>query len=327
MYRLSTGFVTITTGITRYTMQLELLPFRELLLASSLLVFAGCARAPAPLEIDTTLTPTARVGQPAYTATVQIEDTPRITETVQKVIYPTLTPTAMVGQHPYTATVQIEDESHTTQTVQVNYLLYLPESYGRDPQHRWPLILFLHGRGERGDDLELLKKHPLPKILEQQSGFPAVVISPQQSLQRLSWSDMIDPLNALLDQIQGKYSIDPQRVYLTGLSMGGFGAWEFALRYPTRFAAVVPVSGGYREGSRVAPENICDLKDVPIWVFHGGSDTIVPSFHSEILVEALQACGSNVRFTLYAGAEHEDGFLRAYADPELFAWLFAQIQE
>jgi len=266
--------------------------YRELLLASSVLVFAGCSRILAPLPINVTPTPTARV-----------------------------------GQHAYTTTVQIEDESHITQTVQVNYLLYVPESYGQDPQQRWPLILFLHGRGERGDNLELLKKHPLPRILEQQSDFPAVVISPQLSLQRFWWSDMIDPLNALLDQIQVEYSVDPQRVYLTGLSMGGFGAWEFALRYPTRFAAVVPIAGGYREGSRVIPENICSLKDVPIWVFHGGNDTIVPSFHSEILVEALQACGSDVRFTLYSDAEHEGSFLQAYAEPELFPWLFAQTQE
>jgi predicted peptidase len=223
--------------------------------------------------------------------------------------------------------VQIVDESHIKQRVQVNYLLYLPESYGQNPLKKWPLILFLHGRGERGKDLELLKKHPLPKILEGQADFPAIVVSPQLSEQKLSWSGMIDPLNALLDKIQAKYSVDPRRVYLTGLSMGGFGTWEFALRYPARFAAIVPVSGGYREGSRAAPENICDLKDVPIWVFHGGSDEIVPSFHSEILVEALQACGSNVRFTRYAGAEHEEGFLQAYAEPELFPWLFAQTHD
>ena len=282
------------TGITGDRMPPKLYPrlYRELLLASSVLVFAGCSRVPAPLPINVTPTPTARV-----------------------------------GQHAYTTTVQIEDESHITQTLQVNYLLYVPESYGQDPQQRWPVILFLHGRGERGDNLELIKKHPLPRILEQQSDFPAVVISPQLSLQRFWWSDMIDPLNALLDQIQVEYSVDPQRVYLTGLSMGGFGAWEFALRYPTRFAAVVPIAGGYREGSRVIPENICSLKDVPIWVFHGGNDTIVPSFHSEILVEALQACGSDVRFTLYSDAEHEGSFLQAYAEPELFPWLFAQTQE
>lgn len=289
-------------------MQPELfpLPYRELLLAACLLVFAGCARVPAPMANEATFTPTARVRNDA-----------------------TLTPTARlrVGQHPYTTTVQIEDESHMMQAVQVNYLLYLPESYGQDPQKRWPLILFLHGRGERGDDLELLKKHPLPKILEQKTDFPAVVISPQLSLERFWWSDMIDPLNALLDQIQVEYAVDPQRVYLTGLSMGGFGAWEFALRYPTRFAAVVPIAGGYREGSRNVPENICNLKDIPIWVFHGGGDTTVPSFHSEILVEALQACGSDVRYTLYADTEHEDSFLQAYAEPELFPWLFAQTQE
>ena len=294
MYRLSTCSVTIMDVTTGFRMSPKLLPItvQALLLASSLFVFAGCARIPAPVTRDATLTPSARV-----------------------------------GQHPYTATVQIEDESHIVQTVQVRYLLYLPESYGQDPQKQWPLILFLHGRGERGEDLELLKNHPLPKILEEQASFPAIVVSPQLSLKKLWWSDMIDPLNVLLDQVQAKYSIDTQRIYLTGLSMGGFGTWEFALRYPARFAAIVPVSGGYREGSRAIPENICALKDIPIWVFHGGSDTIVPSFHSEILVEALQACGNDVRFTLYADAEHEDGFLQAYAEPELFPWLFAQTQD
>jgi predicted peptidase len=109
--------------------------------------------------------------------------------------------------------------------------------------------------------------------------------------------------------------------------MGGFGSWEYALRYPKRFAAVVPIAGGYWEGRRIVPENICILKDVPIWAFHGGSDTTVQSWQSEILVEALKACGSTIRFTLYSDAEHEDSFLRAYADPELYPWLFAQTQQ
>jgi len=262
------------------------------LVASFSLLFAGCARIPAP-----------------------------------EVTVPTLTPTVSVGQHPYTATVQIENKFHVVQTVQVDYLLYLPDAYGQDPQQKWPLILFLHGRGERGDDLELLKKNPIPQILEQQAGFPAMVVSPQLSRQKMWWSDMIDPLNALLYQIQAEYSVDPQRIYLTGLSMGGFGAWEFALRYPQRFAAVVPIAGGYKEGDSIIPENICDLKEVPIWVFHGAHDTIVKPVMSEVLVDALKACGSNVRFTLYADAEHEESFLWAYADPELYDWVFAQTKE
>jgi len=294
-------------------MQPELLhtPFWGLLLLASFsLLCGGCARMPAPEGAGETLTPTETGATFAPTVTGE-----------------KFTPTVHAGQHPHSVKVQIADKSLISQTVQVNYLLYLPESYGQDPQQRWPLILFLHGRGERGQNLELLKKHPLPKILDGQADFPAIVVSPQLPLKKFWWSEMIDPLSVLLDQIQAEYSVDPRRIYLTGLSMGGFGAWEFALRYPTRFAAVVPIAGGYREGSRIVPENICDIKDVPMWVFHGSRDTTVPSFHSEILVEALQACGSNVRFTLYADAEHEDSFQRAYAEPELIPWLLAQTQE
>jgi predicted peptidase len=134
---------------------------------------------------------------------------------------------------------------------------------------------------------------------------------------------MIDPLDALLDQLQAIYAVDPKRIYLTGLSMGGYGAWEFALRYPGRFAAVVPIAGGY-EGMRSVPENICDLQSVPLWVFHGASDTTVPPSESQVLVDALGACGGDVRFTLYPGADHESSFYQAYADPELYRWLADQ---
>jgi predicted peptidase len=240
-----------------------------------------------------------------------------------EVAYPALSPTVSAGQHPYSSQAQIETANHVTQSVQMNYLLYVPEAYGKDLQQKWPLILFLHGRGERGDDLELLKKHPLPKTLEQQADFPFIVVSPQHPLDGYSWSDMIDPLNALLDQIQATYLVDPKRIYLTGLSMGGYGAWGFALRYPGRFAAVVPIAGGY-EGSRGVPDNICELRDVPIWAFHGGGDTIVPPSASEVLVEALKACGGNVRFTLYPETDHEESWIRAYADPDLYQWLAAQ---
>lgn len=227
------------------------------------------------------------------------------------------------GQHPYSMVVQVETSDHQTQTVQVNFLLYLPESYGQDPLQKWPLILFLHGRGERGNDLNLIKKHPLPKTLESQADFPFIVISPQLSLESITWATMVEPLNALLDQIQKLYAVDPKRIYLTGLSMGGYGAWEFAARYPERFAAVAPIAGGY-DGPGGVPENICELKQVPFWVFHGASDTIVPPSEAEVVVEALQACGGNVRNTLFPGADHESSFYQAYADPELYHWLAMQ---
>lgn len=229
----------------------------------------------------------------------------------------------VVGQHPHSTKVVVKGGPQGKRIVPLKYLLYLPESYGKSRPVEWPLILFLHGRGERGNDLELLKKHPLPKMLDWQSDFPFVVLSPQLSLALELWTEMIEPLSALLDQIQATYSIDDQRIYLTGLSMGGAGTWAFALNYPERFAALAPIASFYREDSFEVPDNICDLKDVPIWAFHGDSDEIVPAAKSEVLVEALLKCGGNVRFTLYPGADHIDSWMRAYADPELYSWLLS----
>ncbi len=240
---------------------------------------------------------------------------------------PTPTPTIQVGQHAYSTTLQFETASHIMQTVRLNYLLYLPETYGENPRQKWPLILYLHGRGERGAVVEMLKKHPLPKLLAEQTDFPFIVVSPQRSTDALWWSDLIDPLNTLLDQVQEIYAVDSERIYLTGISMGGFGAWEFALRYPDRFAAVVPIAGGYAEGSRVTPKDICNLRDVPVWAFHGTGDTQVDFFQSDVMVKALQACGGNVRFTVYDGEDHEGSWNRAYADPQLYEWLLAQRRE
>jgi predicted peptidase len=229
-----------------------------------------------------------------------------------------------IGQHPYSSKAQIETVTTITKTVEVNYLLYLPGDYAKDPHQKWPLILFLHGSGERGSDLELLKKQPLPKTLDQQKDFPFVVLSPQLPLAMGNWSAWIDPVNILLDQIQATTSVDTQRVYLTGLSMGGFGAWEFALRYPRRFAAIVPIAGGFRHQSNATPENICDLTELPVWVFHGARDINVVPRQSKDMVDALKACGGNVKFTLYPDADHAASWTRAYADPELYKWLLEQ---
>jgi predicted peptidase len=228
------------------------------------------------------------------------------------------------GQHACSSKVQTETTSGTRRTVTVNYLLYLPDAYVQASRRKWPLILFLHGSDERGKDLELLTTQPLPKMLAQQADFPFIVVSPQLPLARRSWSDRIEPLNRLLDRIASVYAVDRRRVYLTGISLGAFGAWEFALRYPNRFAAIVPIAGGYKYQRNTVPENICDLKDIPIWVFHGGSDTTIRPNQSQILVDALKACGSKVRFTLYPGVDHVESWTRAYADPGLYKWLLKQ---
>ena len=206
-----------------------------------------------------------------------------------------------------------EREIEIVKTVRLRYLLFLPDEYSRDPKRKWPLILFLHGAGERGDDLDLLKRHGIPKITERWRDFPFIAVSPQ--CPRYSWwTAEIESLNALLDHIVESYSVDVSRVYLTGLSMGGFGTWRLAASYPERFAAIAPICGG---GD---PEWAPRLKDIPVWVFHGAKDEIVPLSESEKMVEALKACGGNVRFTVYPDAGH-DSWTQTYENPELYEWF------
>jgi predicted peptidase len=208
----------------------------------------------------------------------------------------------------------------------VNYLLFLPPEYGDDPQRRWPLMVFLHGVAKRGDtleDLRLLKRDGPPMIVEEERNFPFVVLSPQCPSDSY-WPLELSKVEQLLDHVVGTYALDADRLILTGLSMGGYGVWHWALRDPIRFAAVAPIAGGYEHGSDVVPDNICDIKDLPIWVFHGGADEAVLPKQSEILVDALKACGSLVRFTVYPGASHAQSWKQAYADPALYEWMLAQ---
>lgn len=227
--------------------------------------------------------------------------------------------TPQVGQHAGTFTVTSGPSVGT-----VRYLLYVPEAYGWNRGERWPLILFLHGMGERGSDLEMLKRHPLPQMLETRRDFPFIVVSPQLSDELFAWDTEIELLDALITEIQAKLSVDPRRIYMTGLSMGGAGTWAFALRRPGRFAAIVPIAGYYRYQSREVPADIRGLRDLPTWVFHGAQDTSVQLYQAELLVEALRAWGSSVRFTVYEDAGHEDTWRKAYADPALFEWLATQ---
>lgn len=224
-----------------------------------------------------------------------------------------------VGQHPNKSTVKVGAKS-----AEVNYLLYIPETYAKDRKAKWPLVLFLHGMGECGTNLDLLKKHPLPAMLETRMDFPFIVVSPQLLSPYDGWEPELEVLNALLLQITSTYRVDPKRVLVTGLSMGGSGTWRMAFRYPQRFAAIVPVAGFYTWDSRELPSNICDLRELPIWAFHGARDSTVKLYKDEIIVEALKACGSSVKFTVYQDAEHEDTWRKAYADPALFEWMLAQ---
>jgi len=196
--------------------------------------------------------------------------------------------------------------------VTLDYLLFLPQDY--DKKDAWPLMLFLHGAGERGNNLELVKKHGPPKIVESKRDFPFILVSPQCPANRW-WQPM--ELAALLDEIAAKYKVDPDRIYVTGLSMGGFGTWALAAYCPERLAAIVPICGG---GEAYWAEKYVHL---PVWVFHGAKDKAVPAERSQQMVDALKKHGGSVKCTIYPEAGH-DAWTETYENPELYQWLLEQ---
>ena len=233
-------------------------------------------------------------------------------------------PLQPIGQHAYTIALDITGTKGLTRTATISYLLYLPGGYGQDPQQQWPLVLSLHGSDVWGNQPEDLIASGLPKLLTSTLDFPAIVLAPQAPKDVVWWGTELDLAQALLDRVQTRYAVDPKRIYLTGYSTGGFGAWALALQAPRRFAAMVPIAGGWDSERDSVPRNICAIKDVPIWVFHGVQDDIVLPKKAELLVNALKKCGVIVRFTLYPDADHRESFARAYDDPELYTWLLAQ---
>jgi len=212
-------------------------------------------------------------------------------------------------------------ERTVQKTVALDYLLYLPPGYGQDEQKQWPLLLFLHGAGERGNDLDLVKRHGPPRLIAEGKEFPFIVVSPQCP-QNSWWNLHVEDLALLLDELESQYRVDRNRIYLTGLSMGGYGSWHLAVESPGRFAAVVPICGAGLPFFGF-PARVQALRDVPIWVFHGAKDEVVPLRESEILVEELRKVGGNVRFTVYPDAGH-DSWTETYANPELYEWLLEQ---
>ncbi len=198
---------------------------------------------------------------------------------------------------------------YVTHTSGYRYLLHLPAAY--EAEERWPLILFLHGAGERGHDPALLKKLGIPKVVETQPDFPFVAVSPQ-CLAGHFWNTVL--LRTTLGEALKHYRVDPRRVYVTGVSMGGYATWRLAIEEPARFAAIAPVCGGGE------PQAACRIRNVPVWAFHGARDAVVPLSESQNMVEALQACGGDVRFTVYPEAGH-DSWTATYDNPELYAWL------
>jgi predicted peptidase len=209
-------------------------------------------------------------------------------------------------------------DKQITKDVRCQYLLYLPKDYGRT-EKKWPLMLFLHGAGERGDNLDLVKKHGPPKLVERGKDFPFIIVSPQCPA-GVWWPEKLDTLVALLDEITSKYAVDTGRVYLTGLSMGGFGTWSLACRHPGRFGAIAPICGG---GMWFLADR---LKAVPVWAFHGARDPVVPLNMSESMVEAVKRMGGDAKLTVYPEAQH-DSWTATYDNPKLYEWFLSHRKE
>jgi predicted peptidase len=195
----------------------------------------------------------------------------------------------------------------------------VPASF--EPSKQWPLVVFLHGSGERGGTPELLKQEYLPKMLEVKTDMPFLVVSPV--LPSGQWEDYLGPVDDLVMQLVETLPVDPDRLYLTGLSLGGFGTWAYALQYPQRFTAIAPISGGYIHGSKDVPVGVCKLKDVAVWVFHGDSDDGVKPFQAQVMVDALKPCGGEVKFDLYPNTGHSGAWFNAYEQSDLWDWLLA----
>lgn len=198
--------------------------------------------------------------------------------------------------------------------VTLKYMVHTPADYEKDTAKRWPMILSLHGAGERGEDLQRVKIHGVAKIAEQTPDFPFIVVSPLCPADK--WWEP-EPLAALLDEVEKKWRVDKDRIYVTGLSMGGFGTWGLAIQYPDRFAAIAPICGGGN------PLLAARIKHVPTWVFHGDDDKVVPIVKSQEMVDALKRAGADVKFTIYPGVGH-DSWTETYRNPELYEWFLKQ---
>lgn len=207
----------------------------------------------------------------------------------------------------------------------LDFLFYLPVDYDAFSQNEWPLLIQLHGAPFRGATLELLlEEDPLPRSLKYNQNFPFILVAPIGDGGYQFWNEekLTDSLFKLIEEIQNKYPINSGQIFLIGYDMGGNGVWQLGLDYPGKFTALVPI-GGYVGFPFSVPDNICDLKDVPVWAFHGGKDVNVPATVEQELVDAVNGCGGSAKLTVYDDMTINILY-NVYDDPAVYAWLLSQ---
>ena len=241
--------------------------------------------------------------------------------------------------HPPLPLAPSQETGFLNRKVEVNgvtyrFQIYLPEDFRRDDKKAWPILLFLHGRGERGSEGMYQTQIGVPlAVRDHPERWPFIIVMPQCLFTNF-WTDavMLDMAMAALDQEVTEFHTDPARTYLTGLSLGGYGAWELARLYPRRWAAIAIASGGpfwsyaperWKLAATLPAEYAHAIGRTPVWMFHGSDDHVVPTRESDLMFDALKADGGNVRLWIYKGLHH-DSWVRAYNEPELPRWLLAQ---
>ncbi|HVI49445.1 MAG TPA: dienelactone hydrolase family protein [Chitinophaga sp.] len=191
-----------------------------------------------------------------------------------------------------------------------DYLLYIPPGYNEKKNYRWPVVFFLHGVGEMGSDVNVLREAGLMKVA---AGKPFIIVAPQ--CRKGWWNPAV--LEYLYKEVRNKYNVDTNRIYLTGMSMGGYGTWDWSSSFTGRFAAIVPICGGGSVSAMVR------LKSTPVWAFHSANDSTVAVTETRALVQALKDLGGNVKYTEYPDGGH-DAWTRTYANPDVYTWLLQQ---
>jgi predicted peptidase len=226
------------------------------------------------------------------------------------------------------------DRTVTVDRLEYKYQVFVPDNW--TPKKKWPVILFLHGAGERVEDGLIQTEVGIGRAIRRdRSRVPAIVVMPQ-CRKDVWWTDsaMGNVAMAALDQAQKEFHGDSARIYLTGLSMGGYGTWYLAAKYPGEFAAIVPICGGILmpdlsrkqspDDSKPYAETAAKIgKNTPVWIFHGGDDPVVPVAESQRMAAAMKALGGEVRYTEYPGVGH-NSWEKAYEEAELFPWLLSK---
>jgi predicted peptidase len=233
------------------------------------------------------------------------------------------------------------DRTITLQGTTYRYQVFVPEDW--TPHEKWPVILFLHGSGERGEDgMDQTDVGIGTAIRSDRGHFRAIVVMPQ--CRKNTWwtqPPMDDLAMATLQAVSREFHGDPQRTYLTGISMGGYGSWHLAEKYPDKFAAMAVICGGIHppeatlkahpelvkfsppDGPKAYADAAAQVGKMPVWIFHGADDNIVPVTESQRMVEAMKAVGAEVHYTEYPGVKHVS-WDKAYDEPKLYPWLFSK---